>query len=240
MWGRWISMLSTLVGISVDDSSVTGSSLVVIKKFKSNISKHYDILDLGDIHFLLRFEIKHDLKVQTISINQGAYINSIKRTYLGEEFKPTYVPMEVGTMLSSSQSPTTPEDIEFMLRKPYWQLLGALWYTTTISVPEITFSLSICAQFTNNLGEVHWQALKQITQYVVTTQDYWLTFGGPGNPFEGYLDANWGPQPHHQLYSGYMFTVGCGAMTWGTKTSGKWYISLGGLSYLIALIFFLR
>lgn len=63
--------------------------------------------------------------------------------------------MGAGTMLSSSQSPITPENIEFMSRKPYWQLLGALGYTATISVPEITFSLSICAQFANNPGEVH-------------------------------------------------------------------------------------
>lgn len=51
------------VGISVDDSLVVGSLLMVIKKFKSNTSKHYDISDLGNIHFLLRFEIKCDLKV---------------------------------------------------------------------------------------------------------------------------------------------------------------------------------
>ena len=74
-----------------------------------------------------------------------------------------YIPMAPGAVLSSSQSPTTPEDIEFILKKPYQQLLEVLWYAATISVPEITFSLSVCAQFTENPGEAHWRALKQIT-----------------------------------------------------------------------------
>ena len=108
-----------IVGISVDNSSIAGSSLEVIEKFNSKISKHYDITDLGDIHFLLGFEIKHDLNTQTISINQGAYIDSIRKTYLPDDFKPMYIPMAPGAVLSSSQSPTTPEDVEFMSRKPY-------------------------------------------------------------------------------------------------------------------------
>lgn len=206
-----------LVGISVDDSSIAGSSLRVVEDFKAEVRKYYEITDLGDISFLLGFEIKRDLKARTISLNQGAYIDSIKKTYLDNDFKPTYVPMAPGATLSSSQSPVAPEDIEFMSTKPYRQLLGALWYAATISVPEITFPLSLCAQYAANPGEAHWRALKQIARYVVTTRDLWLTFGGPGDGFCGYADADWGSQPHRKSYSGYAFLAGCGAITWSTK-----------------------
>lgn len=105
--------------------------------------------------------------------------------------------MAARAILSKLQLPTTPKDTEFVSTIPYHQLLGALWYAATVSVPKITFPLSLCAQFASNPGEVHWQALKHIAQYVVTTQDLWLIFGGLGDEgIFGYADADWGFQPH--------------------------------------------
>ena len=79
--------------------------------------------------------------------------------------------MHAGTILSSSQSPSTPEEKESMNNIPYHSLLRALWYSAMVSSPEIVFPLSICAQYAENPGPMHWKALQQIAQYLWTNKD---------------------------------------------------------------------
>lgn len=99
---------------------------------------------------------------------------------------------------------------------PYCSLLGALWYSATVSSPEIVFLLSICAQYAENSGPAHWKALHQIAQYLWTNKDLWLTLGGRCAKLKGYSDADRASQADHHSISGYTFQVG-GAISWSPK-----------------------
>jgi hypothetical protein len=59
--------------------------------------------------------------------------------------------------------------------------------------------------------------LKRVIQYLYTTRDLWLTFGGKDYALEGYTDSDWASQPHQHSISGYAFTFGCGVVTWSSK-----------------------
>ena len=109
--------------------------------------------------------IKWDQSACTIAINQSTYIESIAKHFSINK-KAIYIPMHTGTILSSSQSPLTPEEKELKNNIPYHSLLGALQYSATVSSPEIVFPLSICAQYTENPSPAHWKALCQIAQYL--------------------------------------------------------------------------
>ena len=69
-----------------------------------------------------------------------------------------------------------------------------------------------------NLGPVHWEGVKQIINYLNTTRNYSLTFGGTSKKLiEGFCDADWASQKDQHSISGYAFYLGNGAITWSLK-----------------------
>lgn len=51
------------------------------------------------------------------------------------------------------------------------------------------------------------------------TKEMWLTFGGANSQEEihGHCDADWASQPDRHSISGYVFSMGSGAVTWSSK-----------------------
>ena len=61
-----------VVAVATNDILITSKCHADIAKFKTEVSKHWDLTDLGKIHWYLGFEVKHDRSARTISINQQA------------------------------------------------------------------------------------------------------------------------------------------------------------------------
>jgi hypothetical protein len=55
----------------------TGTNQVLVNETKRKVNEKYKMTDLGPCQWLLGIKIEHDLKNQTISLSQHAYINSI-------------------------------------------------------------------------------------------------------------------------------------------------------------------
>ena len=106
-----------IIGILTDNSSITGMPKLVTW-FRTEIMKYYKITDLGDMKFLLGFHVKRDQEACTISLNMKTYAESIMEKYNIDK-KPTYLPMHPGTILLTSQSPSTNEEKEYMKKLPY-------------------------------------------------------------------------------------------------------------------------
>ena len=175
------------------------------RQFKQDLLCHFGITDLGETHYLLSFEIKCDLTMHTISINQGSYIDTIAARFNLTSAKPVYTPLDLGTILSKEQCPKTPHEFERMQAVPYQSGLGATWYTATVSHPDVALVLSTLSQFAENPGEILWRALQRVIVYLKTTRDLWLVMGGIPDGLAGFTDSDWASQPHHHSISGYMF-----------------------------------
>ena len=80
------------------------------------------------------------------------------------------------------------------------------------------FATGLLAQFIQNPGQPHWEALKRVVNYLGWTRHLWLTFGGkPRTDIYGYTDADWASQKDRHSTSGYSFHLGQGAITWSSK-----------------------
>ena len=65
-----------------------------------------------------------------------------------------------------------------------------LWLTV-VSHPVTAYAVGILSQYIPNPGLAHWEVLKQVMSYLVSTKDLWLTFGGKGGALvEGYCDTD--------------------------------------------------
>lgn len=206
-----------IVAVATDDFNMISNLQNVMDNFVSDFGKHYEITDLGETHFLLGFEIQRNRTARTISINQGAYIDTIADRFNLSDAKPVYLPLEPGTDFQKAQCPTTPKEFDRMRNIPYRQALGAALYAATVSRPDIQFTLSVLAQFADNPAECHWRALQRVIVYLKTTRNLWLTLGGKPDGFHAYTDSDWATQPHRHSHSGFVYLVGSGAVTWTAK-----------------------
>ena len=97
---------------------------------------------------------------------------------------------------------------------PYHEAVGALNWIAVASRPDVAFVVSQLAQFLENPGRVHWEAVKQVIRCLKMTKDLKLTYrGGQRRGFEGFVDANGATQNHRCAISGFVVLVDGGAVS---------------------------
>ena len=90
------------------------------------------------------------------------------------------------------------------------------------------------AQFSNNPGWPHWEAVKRIFRYLRGTQKLELVYGGEKRGLEGYIDADGASQEHRRAISGYVFLVDSGAISWSSKKQELVTLSTTEAEYVAA------
>ena len=104
--------------------------------------------------------------------------------------------MDPSIRLSKDQCPQTPEEAAEMCKVPYHEVVGSLNYCAVVTQPDIAFSVSLLAQFMENPGHVHWEAVKHVFLYLSGTKSWKLMYGTTDNGLEGYTDADGSSQEH--------------------------------------------
>ena len=101
---------------------------------------------------------------------------------------------------------------------PYSEAIGSVLWPVVVSRPDAAYAVGILSQFIQNLGPAHWEGVKRVINYLGSTKDLWLTFGGGREgAVEGFCDADWASQKHRHSISGFSFHYGAGAVSWSSK-----------------------
>jgi len=93
--------------------------------------------------------------------------------------------------------------------------------------------VSTLSQFLKNLGEVHWEAVKQVFCYLLGTHNIALTYGGERHNLLGYTDADRASQEHHQAISGHMFIIDRGTVSWSLQKQELVTLSTAEVEYVV-------
>jgi len=88
-------------------------------------------------------------------MSQEAYIKMIITRFTLADAKPYSTPMVPSTSYSKDDSPALANDAAWMRKVLYCEAIGSLMYTSVVTQPDITFTVSTLLQFLENLGEVH-------------------------------------------------------------------------------------
>ena len=208
----------TIVAVATDDMAVTSKRKVDAERFKSEIKKRWDITDHGPIKWFMGFEIKRDRQSRTLAINQRAYLERMVERYSLTNARPVSTPMEPNVHFSVEQCPSTTNQLARMKGVPYSEAIGSVLWPVVVSRPDAAYAIGILAQFIQNPGPAHWEALKRLITYLGSTKTLWLTFGGHSNGLvKGFCDADWASNKHRHSISGYSFHFGCGTVSWSSK-----------------------
>ena len=199
---------STIVYILlyVDDLLVISNDLRRLKSIKAELSKRFEMKDLGEAQFILGIQIQRDRAQRRISLSQCEYVRTVLSRFNMEESKPASTPMPVGTKLlrdepstpSNEDKPAADAQQDDMNEAPYAPAVGALMYAAMGTRPDITYSTTTLCQFLQSPTRAHWTALKRVLRYLKGTQQaqlvYRPTADNQGRPLSvhGYCDSDWG------------------------------------------------
>nr|GEX00313.1 retrovirus-related Pol polyprotein from transposon TNT 1-94 [Tanacetum cinerariifolium] len=118
--------------------------------------------------------------------------------------------------LSTTYSPQSEAEIEYMSRIPYANDVGSLMYVMVFTRPDIAHAMSVVSRYMAHLEKEHWNAMKRIFCYLKRTFDVDLIYGGEreylivGYSYSDYavnLDAK-------RSLTFYVFTIGNSVVSW--------------------------
>ena len=89
-------------------------------------------------------------------------------------------------------------------------------YAMTCTRPNLPIALTMVSRYQGNPGKAQWNAVKNIVKYLWRTNDWVLTLGGIDDlRVTGYSHASFQTdKDNFRSYSGWVFTLNRGAVTW--------------------------
>jgi hypothetical protein len=177
---------------------------------KSNMSKTFDMTDLGFLHYYLCVEVWKTCS--SVFVSQTKYARSLLDKFKMTNWKISSTPMEKGSKLSTNtNSKAVNESI-------YRKLVGILIYLTA-TTPNLGFVVRFISKFMTTPNVEHWIVVKPVLRYVKGTLDFGILYsrskdhqwcGSTNSIWVGYVDDR-------KSTFGYVFSLGTGGVTWTSK-----------------------
>ncbi|KAH9752611.1 hypothetical protein KPL71_014762 [Citrus sinensis] len=172
-----------------------------------------DILLIGnDIGVLTTIK---SWKIKTLALSQAVFIDKILARFSMENSKTGLLPFRHEITFSKDQSAKTYEEIEKMRRVPCAEVVGSLMYAVLCTRPDICFAVGMVSKYQCNPRPEHLTAVKHIIKYLKRTKNYMLVYSGDELIPVSYTDSDFLlDKDFRKSTSGYVFTLGSGAISW--------------------------
>lgn len=219
-----------ILALYVDDILIASNDNQMLKDEKENLSKRFEVEDLGCAKYCLGMLIQRDRDNRTLSISQKSYLEKVLKRFNMYDSKPVSTPMEVGKTYRKTE-----EDEEIFDIKQYQAAIGSLNYAMIATRPDICSSVGILSQFMSKPSKEHWQGVKRILRYIKGTIDYGLTFdANNSNPkLLGYADADWaGDTESRRSTSAYIFQLAGATISWRSQKQSVVALSTTEAEYI--------
>ncbi len=135
----------TVIVVHVNDCTIAASMPCLMDDLKAGLSKHVEVTDLGELHWMLGIEVKRNWAASTIHLSQRAYINAILKRFNLADAKPLSTLMDVQARLTSEQAPASTAEFATMRDVPYREAVSALNWAALATRPDISFTVSTMA-----------------------------------------------------------------------------------------------
>ena len=207
----------SIVAVATNDFTIISESDRSTELLKQKIHKHWGIMDLGPISWLLGMKITYNLKAKTISLSQQSYVEQILVRFQLENAQPAITPLKAGVNLSPESSSVLPTLLTPLEKRTYHEMIGSLMYATIMTHPDLAFAVSMLSQYLESPWTTPLRAVTQVFRYLLGTKKLKLILGGMQNKITGYSDANWALHIHHHSISGFIYFISAGIVSWSCK-----------------------
>ncbi|KAI3767934.1 hypothetical protein L2E82_18363 [Cichorium intybus] len=217
----------------VDDMLIAGSDMQEINKLKKQLSREFEMKDLGAAKQILGMSIARNRVTGTLKLSQTKYIKKVLEKFSMADAKARSTPLGSQLKLSKKQSPKTEEDKEQMAKVPYASAVGSLMYAMVCTRPDIAHAVGVVSRFMSNPGKEHWEGVKWLLRYLKGTSEIALCFRRKGVVLEGFADADLGGcADSGKSTTGYVFTIGGTAISWMSRLQKSVALSTTEAEYM--------
>ena len=178
-----------IFGVYVDDLIVTGSSSARIENFKAEMTREFDMSNLGSLSSYLGIEVEQGKKF--IFLSQTAYAQKLLQHAKLGECNAATTPLEARAQFTNEEGRSTVNSTV------YRSLIGSL-RCLTHTRPDLLFSVGILSRFMKNFTQEHYNGVKCVLRYVKGTEDYILLYkkGDLKGELIGYSDSDFAGDCH--------------------------------------------
>ncbi|KAG8488852.1 hypothetical protein CXB51_016759 [Gossypium anomalum] len=134
----------------VDDMLIAAKDKGEIRNVKTQLSKEFEMKDLGPAKKILGMEILRDRKASKLYLSQKGYIEKVLCRFNMQSAKPVSTPLAAHFRLSSALSPQSDDEIEYMSHVPYSSAVGSLIYAMVCSRPDLSYAVSAVSRYMAN------------------------------------------------------------------------------------------
>lgn len=224
----------------VDDFCVSSNSRPFYAYVFQHMTTAFDITDYGGAlikHFLGVGVTK--MEDGSYELNQTAYIvdllDRLDLTNSAGYAHGALSPERPGApgKLRALSSPLSAADAAFMVAVPYRSSVGALFYLSRLTRPDIAHAAQQVARFVDNPSPVHWAAVLRIYSFLSATRLTPLRYsttslaassalcGGLDVRLMAFSDADWaGCQDTRRSTTGWLIRLGGSTVAWRTILQG--------------------
>lgn len=199
-----------LLFIYVDDMILACNNEELQRKLLTDMGNRFKITVVGDVSLLLGANIS--CKDGVIRLNQKRYIGDLLKRFGLENAHSALCPISKDISEIGDSKPY--EDVT-----QYKSLVGSLIYAATFTRPDIAFAVGKAGQVFDRPTQQDWKKAIQILRYLKGTADYTLVYAHSDDAkLVGYSDSDWGSDStDRKSISGFVFTLGDGVVSWGSK-----------------------
>ena len=203
----------------VDNILAHARDQATMDSFTAELGQKFKLKDMGDAGYYMGCHITGNRKARELKLDQHLYVESMVKRF--DIKKATTIPAASGLpTLSKADEPRNPEEKEEMRKFPYREVVGALMWTATMTRPDIACAVRAVARFCENPGPAHKKAVMKISQYLLHTKEWGITYGGQGCGLcmEAYTDSDFEAcLDMRRSASGAVLMLAKGAISWHSR-----------------------
>ncbi|SGY38242.1 BQ5605_C003g01985 [Microbotryum silenes-dioicae] len=205
------------IALYVDDLLMISPSLPEIERTLQGLEQRYGVKRLGEAEYVLGIQIWRSADA-AISLSQEQYLKDVLARFGMSDAHPVATPMQADLRLEVELQPTPFPD-----RTRYLQAIGSLMYASTGTRPNLVYTVSYLARFSQSPSAAAWGAVKHTFRYLAGTLSHGLRYArGDPAPLVGYSDCNWGACVlSSKLTMGYTFVFAGAAVSWSSRLQSR-------------------
>jgi Reverse transcriptase (RNA-dependent DNA polymerase) len=127
----------------------------MIDMLKKEMSKSFDMKDMGQARQILGMHIICDRKIMRLWLSQEKYIERVLERFNMQGAKKVSCPLSNHLKLSKKLCPSTEKENDEMSRVPYSLAVGSLMYSMVCTRPDIAHAVGVVSRFLSNLEKQH-------------------------------------------------------------------------------------
>src|SRR5258708_39825540 len=178
----------------------------------TKLKKHFEMVDLGDLTWVVGMQVRYDLERGQITVDQSQYLQKVLAQFGMHESNAVSTPLPGKLVLCAA----TDTEVEEVWEFPYLETIGSLMYAMMGTCPDIAYAISTLSRFATCPGSQHISTMKHLFHKGMTHLG--ITFSQDGGELTAYSDSDYAADPStHKSISGAIFTLAGGPISWSSK-----------------------